>query len=157
MRHRVPFILVVALAFTGSSGSTEPVAAGIDNLGWIAGHWRLERGTTVVEEGWLGPAGGTMLGVNRTVSGDRTTGFELLRLEERDGGIVLLASPNGRYPATEFALVELRERRAVFANPEHDFPQRIIYSREESTLHTEISGIDDGEPRSAVWSFELMP
>ncbi|MCU0304227.1 MAG: DUF6265 family protein [Thermoanaerobaculales bacterium] len=157
MRLRVLLVLSLAATISGWAGSTEPPTAAIADLGWIAGHWRLERGATIVEEGWLGPAGGTMLGVNRTVSGDRTTGFELLRIEERDGALVLLASPDGRCPATEFTLAELADRRAVFANPEHDFPQTIVYRREGSTLHAEIAGTDGGEPRSASWSFELMP
>jgi hypothetical protein len=139
------------------AASDEPIAATVDDLGWIAGHWRLERTGSVVEEGWLGPSGGSMLGVNRTVSGERTTGFEFLRLEEREGNVVLHASPGGRCPATEFELVECDGRRAVFANPGHDFPQTITYRRDGTELHTEISGIDNGEEKKAGWVFELMP
>ena len=40
-----------------------------------------------------------------------------------------LASPQGS-PATAFELVESSAQKAVFANPKHDFPQRILYWRD---------------------------
>lgn len=149
------FVVIVAVATVLSAG--EPTQGKIGEFGWLAGHWRSATGRTVIEEGWLGPAGGTMLGVNRTVSGDRTLAFEYLRLEERDGGLVLLASPGGRHPATTFTLVKLEEQGAVFANPDHDFPQQISYRREGDRLMAEISGADEGEKKSIGWVFERVP
>jgi hypothetical protein len=54
------------------------------------------------------------------------TAFEYLRIVERDGGLVYVAQPGGGSP-TEFALTELDNQRAVFVNPRHDYPQRIVY------------------------------
>ena len=144
--------LIVTTAVAGDLSQTR-----IDELAWLAGHWRVTMGEAVIEEGWLGPAGGTMLGVNRTIAGEHTVGFEFLRLEERDGGVVLFASPGGRFPATEFTLVELEGQRAVFANPDHDFPQRISYRREGTRLYAEIEGAEAGEKRKTGWVFVLMP
>jgi hypothetical protein len=134
-----------------------PEVATAEDLGWLAGHWRSVREDSVVEEAWLGPSGATMLGLNRTVQAGRTTGFEYLRIEERDGALVLLASPEGRCPATGFTLVELSESGAVFANPDHDFPQRIIYRRDGNTLGAAIEGAADGKTRRIEWIFRLMP
>lgn len=150
--------LIVALSvLVGTCHASEPLESTVDDLGWIAGHWRAEHGDMVVEEGWIGPSGGSMLGVNRTVASERTAAFEYLRLEVSEGGVVMLASPGGRCPATPFHLVELVGQRAVFANPEHDFPQRIIYHRENDRLTTAIEGQVDGEERRAEWRFELLP
>jgi len=148
--------VILSLAATVAAADP-PENATIDDVAWMAGHWRLDQGTTIVEEGWFAPAGGSMVGVNRTVTGMVTTGFEFLLLRKTDSGIVLSASPNGRCPATEFALTEFEEQRAVFSNPEHDFPQRIIYRREGNRLHAEIEGTTDGEARKIGWVFELMP
>ena len=52
--------------------------------------------------------------------------FEYLRIVERDGGLVYVAQPGGRSP-TEFVLTKIDGSRAVFENPRHDFPQRIVY------------------------------
>jgi hypothetical protein len=121
---------------------------------WLSGGWAGsdERGA-VTEEHWLEPAGGAMLGVNRTVSGDRMVFFEFLRIERRpDGEIVYLAAPKGRHPATPFRMVDAGPGRLVFENPEHDYPQRIIYERAGDTLLLRIEGEEAGIAKSSTWS-----
>ena len=98
-----------------------------------------------------------MLGVNRTMVSGRTVAFEFLRLQERGQGVVLLASPEGRCPATPFSLVELEKNRAVFSNPEHDFPQQVVYERVGDRLNASIEGVEDGEPKTVGWVFVLQP
>jgi hypothetical protein len=44
---------------------------------------------------------------------------------------------------------------AVFENPGHDFPQRIIYRREGDSLIARIEGEVDGRRRSAQWEWRL--
>ena len=156
MRSKITFMIVLLLALGLTADAGKPPTTVIEDLGWLAGHWRGTIGTTVVEESWLGPAGGTMFGVNRTVAGYQTVGFEFLRLENREGTVVLLASPNGRCPPTEFTLIELDGRRALFSNPEHDFPQQISYRREGTRLHAEIEGVDGGELKKAGCDFESV-
>ena len=64
--------------------------------------------------------------------------FEYLRIVERDGGLVYVAQPGGR-PPTEFVLTELDRNRAVFVNPRHDYPQRIMYAlSKEGVLNASI-------------------
>ena len=70
-----------------------------------------------------------MLGMSRTVAGDRTVEFEYLRLEQRGEDIYYVAHPKARYPGTDFKLTRLTNNEAVFENPTHDFPKRIIYRK----------------------------
>jgi len=132
--------------------SAPPASAGggITSLAWLAGCWRGPDG----EECWLAPSAGTMLGVNRGAGGGGgAPAFEFLRIVEEDGGLVYWASPGGRCPPTPFRAAEVSARRAVFANPEHDFPQRITYWREgEATLHARVEAGSEGETRG----FELV-
>ena len=103
--------------------------AAIADLAWLSGAWtgtRGTNGTTAIEERWGPPLGGALLAVSRTVRGGRMVAFEYLRIVEREGGLVYIAQPNGGAP-TEFTLTELGEKRAVFENPRHDSPQRIVY------------------------------
>lgn len=104
----------------------EPAEATIDDMEWLAGAWVGARGTRSIEERWSPPLGGAMLGVSRTVSRGSMTAFEYLRIVERDGGLVYVAQPGGA-PPTEFVLTELGSAVAVFVNPRHDHPQRIVY------------------------------
>lgn len=129
-----------------------PAKAAIGDLAWLAGAWvgtRGEAGTTSIEERWTPPLGGAMLAVSRTVSRakDRMVAFEFLRLVERDGGLVYIAQPGGR-PPTEFVLTELGKTRAVFENPRHDSPQRIVYELSaEGRLSASIGYTKGGRPQ----------
>lgn len=106
-----------------------PAKAALGDLAWLAGAWtgtRGSAGTTSIEERWSPPLGGAMLAVSRTVSRGKMVAFEFLRIVERDGGLVYIAQPGGAAP-TEFVLTEWSATRAVFENPRHDSPQRIVY------------------------------
>ena len=67
-----------------------------------------------------------MLATSRTVSRGKLSAFEYLRIVEREKGLVYIAQPNGGTP-TEFVLTEMSPTRAVFDNPRHDYPKRIVY------------------------------
>ncbi|MCA9284457.1 MAG: hypothetical protein KDA22_04535 [Phycisphaerales bacterium] len=128
----------------------DPAKAAIGDLAWLGGAWigtRGTGGTTSIEERWSPPLGGAMLGVSRTVARERMRAFEYLRVVERDGGLVYIAQPGGR-TATEFVLTELGDTHAVFENPRHDFPQRIVYERSaEGGLSASIGFAKGGRPQ----------
>lgn len=121
----------------------------VEALSWLAGCWAAEGGEAGSGESWTAPAGGTMLGVGRTVRGGRTRAHEFVLIRETDaGGLDYVAHPSDQPPAS-FALVRLGEREAVFENPAHDFPQRIVYRLEgEDVLRARIEGTVDGEARA---------
>ncbi len=124
--------------------------ADVADLQWLAGCWSQDGQEAGSVEQWTAPAGGTMLGMNRTVSGGKTVAFEYLRIVEEEGGwIVLIASPSGQETA-RFNMVSMSENDVVFENKEHDFPQRIIYRLVASgKLLGRIEGVIDGAERSA--------
>ncbi len=124
-----------------------PAQATAGDMAWLAGAWVGTRSTRSIEERWTPPLGGALLGVSRTVKGDKMVAFEYLRIVERDGGLVYVAQPGGR-PPTEFVLTELSSKRAVFANPRHDSPQRIVYELSaEGTLSASIGFMKGGRPQ----------
>ncbi|MBX3115194.1 MAG: hypothetical protein KF836_11565 [Fimbriimonadaceae bacterium] len=127
-----------------------PAKATINDLQWLAGNWAGTRGTggsIAMEERWSPPKGGSMLAVSRTFSRDRLSAFEYLRILERNGGLVYIAQPNGAAP-TEFILSELGENRAVFDNPRHDYPKRIVYELSpDGSLTATIGFMKGGTPR----------
>lgn len=127
-----------------------PVKATISDISWLAGNWAGSRGTNgsiSFEELWSPPKGGAMLAISRTVSRDRMSAFEYLRIVERDGGLTYFAQPNGA-EATEFVMTEISGKRAVFDNPRHDYPKRIIYELTETGGMTATIGyMKGGTPR----------
>jgi hypothetical protein len=73
--------------------------------------------------------------------------FEYLRIVERDGGLVYIAQPAGK-TATEFVLTEFTAMRAVFDNPRHDYPKRIVYELSaEGGLSATTGYMKGGTPR----------
>jgi hypothetical protein len=146
MQRILALALVVSLPVVLPSSADQKVAQGpgsaVMQVAWLSGCWLGEAG----EECWLPPLGGEMIGINRSpIAGKEPPAFEFLRIIEQGGGLVYLASPGGRYPATPFKAVEVSTSRVVFANPEHDFPQRITYWREGETLHARVDAQEDGE------------
>lgn len=127
-----------------------PANATIAEMTWLAGAWTGTRGaagTTSIEERWSPPLGGSMLATSRTVARGKMGAFEFLRIVERDGGLVYIAQPGGR-PPTEFVLTELGKNRAVFENPRHDSPQRIVYElTAEGKLTASIGYTKGGKPQ----------
>jgi hypothetical protein len=127
-----------------------PAKATIGDIEWLAGAWVGKmgaEGTRSIEERWSPPLGGAMLATSRTVSRDRMVAFEFLRLSERDGKLVYIAQPNGG-AATEFVCTEVSKSRAVFENPRHDSPQRIVYELSaEGGLSASVGFAKGGKPQ----------
>ena len=137
----------------------KPAKAAIGDVAWLADGWvgsRGEKGPTT-EERWSPPLGGAMLAVSRTVTREKMVAFEYLRIVERDGGLVYIAQPGGR-PPVEFVLTELGKSRAVFENPRHDSPQRIVYELSpEGGLIASIGFMKGGTPRRFEFKRERVP
>jgi hypothetical protein len=118
-------------------------AADVSTLAWMSGHWSATIDGVAMEEFWSDPAGGMLVGTHRDVTKSKTS-FEFMRIEERDGKLVFFAQPSGR-PPIQFTAVESSPGRIVFANPAHDFPQRIIYWLEKGRLCARVEAGEEGE------------
>jgi hypothetical protein len=137
-RIALPCLLALAVALPATAHD-EPVA-----IGWLAGHWCGAQDSSRIEELWL-ERGGHLLNLSTTMRDGALVSFEYARIEARAGGVVFVAQPGGA-PPVEFALVDWDDRRVVFANPAHDFPQRVSYWRDDAGLHAQIAGPgEDGE------------
>jgi hypothetical protein len=152
------FVLVGSLSIPCSEARPCEQAAPkptIQELDWLSGSWEATLDEARLEEHWIPARGKTVLGVNRTVVGDRTVAFEFLRLEERPDGIYYVAHPNAR-AGTEFKLTRLDAREAVFENPEHDHPKLIRYRRNaDGTLYVQIEGDEKG--KRVTQDFDYRP
>jgi len=110
-------------------------AAGQPDLDWMAGYWLSCDARMEVAELWTTRRGGVMLGVSVTL-GTQAFGWEQVRIETSDDGARLdyVARPRGATSDTAFRLARSGDQEAVFENPAHDYPQRIIYRREGEAL-----------------------
>ena len=112
----------------------------IGSLGWMSGCWELNVAASkmTIAEQWMKPAGGSMIGMSRTVKGDSTLMFEFLRIAENADGIFYIARPSSAGASakeeTRFKLVKWGKTEAAFENLTHDFPQRIIYRSDKADM-----------------------
>lgn len=145
---------MLAVVVSLSAVRAEPVAQpALESLAWLAGSWSGTSRGIEMEEHWTAPKGNTMVGIHRDVGNGLTLAFEFLRIEQRDGQLVYLSMPDGRSPATPFALKESAATRVVFENAAHDFPQRIIYWKDGRNLRARIEGSVNGKASSQEWSW----
>lgn len=94
------------------------------------------------------PAGGTMLGMSRTVEDGRTVEWEFLQLREAGNHLVYIAHPSNQARA-EFRWISGTATSARFENPDHDFPQVITYTLQpDGSLLGRIEGTVKGAPRA---------
>lgn len=146
--RRIPICLVTVIAVSASaSGQTTTASAKTADLAFMAGCWGLVTNGRQIEEHWLAPAGGSLVGVSRTVAGGKTTEYEFMQIRDLPDGLTYTAKPSGQ-PEASFRVSSLTADEVVFENPAHDFPQRIRYRRVGTDgLHARIEGTLNGKAR----------
>ena len=140
-------LLLHAAAAAQPTAGPQP-APTLSTLAWLAGCWQSELDEPGSGEQWMAPAGGSMLGMARTVKGGRTVQFEFMQLRETATGLTFIAQPGGR-AATVFTVKEATAEAAVFERQGADFPQRVRYRlRADGGLAAHIEGDAGGVPRA---------
>jgi Domain of unknown function (DUF6265) len=155
MKLRLP-ALILLVAATISLFAQFPSSADIEKLRWMSGSWITTQGGTTIEEHWTQPAAGTMLGMGRTVAGNKTAFFEYLRIETRGADLVYVAHPKAR-PGTDFKASRVTEDEVVFENPQHDFPKRIIYKRTPAgNITARVEGDPGDKEKAETYEYKRM-
>ena len=135
-------VLLVVAAETASA----QIDKGIGRASWLRGCWEATTATGSVEENWMEPKGGSMIGVSRTIRDGKMTSYETIVLREEGDRLAYDAHPSGQ-SATTFLSARITASELVFENPSHDFPQQVGYRRDGDSLLAWISGTRNGESR----------
>jgi hypothetical protein len=130
----------------------QPVASTAD-LKFMTGCWKFEAKGRIVEEHWMTPAGGSLLGVSRTVVNGKTTEYEFLQIRDLPEGLTYIAKPSSQ-PEAKFIAKSRTGDEIVFENPAHDFPQRIRYRLAGDTLQARIEGTMKGKERGIDFLYQ---
>jgi hypothetical protein len=147
-------VAVVALLLTSNVVNAQ--GRGVEQLAWLAGCWKIQSATRRVVEQWSTPENGQMTGSSRTTVNGVPRESERLRLFFRGDTAVYEALPSGQ-ALTQFKAATFTDREIAFANPAHDFPQRIVYTRVgEDSLVARIEGDLGGRPRSIRYPFKKV-
>lgn len=140
---RTLFLVFTFLSLTGVG--VPQSKASLSDIAWLSGCWQGREGNAVIEEIWSKPSGGSMLGMGRTVKGNRTVSFEFMQFREENGSLVFLPQPGGG-ARVSFPLKDAFGGKATFENLKHDFPQRVIYERKgKALMWASIEGMQNGK------------
>ena len=161
MRGTMAFAVVLGvLSVMGCVAASVPSAAqgsSVASFGWLEGSWTGESGGLRMEEHWTSADGDGLVGMHKDIKAGKMVSFEFFRIESHADGIYYMTSPSGA-PATPFKLIQQSERRVVFENLTHDFPQRILYwSDKPDELCARIEGKLNGKPDAMEWRWRRAP
>jgi hypothetical protein len=123
----------------------------ISALNWLAGDWEMEG----FKAHYTTPEGGEIFSISRYFKDGKLTFFEVEHFFTQDGTIVLNPYPKGQKSVIfKIANFDPKMKKAVFQNPEHDWPTEISYERTaDDRLYIQVSGPQDGKMR--VEKFDL--
>jgi hypothetical protein len=131
-------------------------SARVEQVGWLTGCWETSSAQRTIEEHWLPPRGGTMLGMGRTVREGRTIEYESVVIRVENGRLAYEAHPSGQASAVFFA-DQIADGRVVFENLTHDFPQRVGYERRgDAALLAWIEGTQNGRTRRTEFPYQRV-
>lgn len=139
---------------SAQSRDTNPT---LDALAFLSGCWEINvpARKILVTEHWMAPFGDAMIGMARNVRDGKMGSYEYLRIVQNGSGIKYVAKPSQSQSETSFKLVKLASNEVIFENPEHDFPQRVIYKlTDNENLAARIEGTMNGQKRGMDFPYK---
>ena len=117
----------------------------LKNLEWIVGTWQQETSRGLMFETWKIISDSLWKGKAYHLVESDTMILETLSIEVKDDDIYYVPVVPHNKGAVYFKLIEQSDDKVIFENPEHDFPQRIIYiDTSNDSLHVRIEGSNKG-------------
>ena len=145
---------LLAVLSTAADGAQAQERFTLADVAFMSGCWAGHTGAVELREQWTDPTGGVMLGATRFFRDGAVVDWEFGRLAVDDAGVTLWPYPRGVISADGFPLVRAGTE-AVFENPAHDYPVRIIYAADgENALRVRVEGADG---QGQGWSVERVP
>ena len=162
MKKRIRYLhilsLIIVLVFSScQKNQTEKTNSEISlqDLTWLVGTWKNETSRGDIFESWQMVDDSLLNGVVYRVSNLDTTLLENLSIQNIKDDLFYIPVVEHNKGAVYFKLIDHDTSKFVFENPEHDYPQRIIYFRIDSdSLHARIEGEDNGNFRAVDFYFQ---
>lgn len=142
----------------------EAKRAALEDFSFLTGRWSGEAGGARIEEWWMGPDGGALLGMFRVVADGKPVLYEILVLDARPEGPRLLlkhfgpdlAGREAQGAAEPWRLVSLEGKKAVFEQPgtgttlsyERPSPDRLV---------AVLTKTKDGKTRREEYAYGRVP
>lgn len=126
----------------------------------ILGKWQSQRKQGVMYEEWIHENDSTLRGRAWIEKEGKEYPGETILLQLREGRVQYIptvANHNDNKPVP-FTLVQVEGNSFIFENPDHDFPQRIVYTTlSADSLYAFIEGNAEGVQKKVEFPFRRVP
>lgn len=127
---------------------------------WLVGTWEGKDGNGVFQESWdyIGETD-DLIGNGYVFVGDDTVFREMLFITRKDDSWQYQAqvATQNEGETISFPCTVLSEGKALFENPDHDFPRTIDYQLDvNGVLRIELTGVEEGSARTSVLELEKV-
>ncbi len=118
---------------------------------WFLGEWENKSAEGTLVENWKKANDSTYYGQSYFIKNKDTLHFETITLQQNGEELFYNAKVIGQNEdkSVRFKMTNSSENQLVFENPNHDYPQKISYTKKSNdSLVAEISGVQLGKPSS---------
>ena len=151
MLKKIIFVVLLTTSLT-----TEAQQNDIEQFNWLNGLWQGTSGEGKLEETWQKKSEYLLEGQGYYILNEDTVVREYMRFEKINQYWCFIAVINEKPPIL-FHLIENGPEKWVFENKEHDFPQRVVYSKTNNgTLLAWIEGISNGKPSKETYELHRV-
>ena len=124
-------------------------------LHYLEGNWVIETEDRNFYEQWELENDSLLISKSFYVKNGDTTNTETVRLEIIDDYIYYIPTVEHNAGPIRFKLTSLTETMAIFENPAHDFPTKIIYEKiNNDSLIARIEGLQKGKLKRIDYPFK---
>lgn len=110
---------------------------------WLIGNWENTSPDGVLTENWQKLNDSTFSAASYLIKGKDTIHFESVVLAQKGETLTYLATVKGQNDNKPVAFTSTNEteNKLIFENPQHDYPQKITYTKgANNTLTAEVTG-----------------
>ena len=144
-------LILLLLAIVSCKNSETNEKDKIKKTNWLLGKWENKVDEGILSESWKRLNDSTFQAESFFIKDKDTLHFETILLQQKGEELFYNATVKGQNDdrPVSFHLTSETDKKLVFENPKHDYPQKITYTLvNKDSLVAEISGIQLGKPSS---------
>jgi len=139
--------IITGILFFAACSSPEKNAeeAEVNDLKWMNGNWVTKKNNQKISERWQQVSSQSLNGTQYTIEDKDTVAIQAMEVSKKAGRVyyTLTKGPNAK--PIEYKLTKMEDDKAVFKNPELDFPSEIVYYKDQDHLVSQAKGQRNGE------------
>jgi hypothetical protein len=131
----------------------------IKTANWLLGKWENKSVDGRLSENWKHLNDSTFQAESFFIKEKDTLHFEKITLQQNGENLIYSATVKGQNndKPVSFKMTSETDKKLVFENPKHDYPQKITYTLiNKDSLVAEISGIQLGKPSSEKFGMKKL-